>query len=69
MYMPIPYLRFRILCGAGGYPPNVLQHTEAYCTNPDLVSPFISRGAPHQTKWEASISDRRNYGREMSDQI
>jgi hypothetical protein len=38
----------RLLCGAGGYPPNVLQHTEAYCTNPALVSPLISRGSPHQ---------------------
>jgi hypothetical protein len=58
-----------LLCGAGGYPPNVLQLTEAYCTNPALGSLFISRGAPHHTTWEASISERRNYGREMSDQI
>jgi hypothetical protein len=29
----------RFLCGAGGYPSNVLQPTEAYCTNPALVSP------------------------------
>jgi hypothetical protein len=62
-------LRLRLLCGVGGYPPNVLQSTEAYCINPTLGSPFISRDAPHQTKWEASISERRNYGREMSDQI
>jgi hypothetical protein len=48
--------------------PNVLQPTEAYCTNPALGSPVISRGAPHQTMWEASISERRNYGREMFDQ-
>jgi hypothetical protein len=41
--------RLRLLCGAGGYPPNVLQPTEAYCTNPTLVSPFISRGAAYQT--------------------
>jgi hypothetical protein len=39
-------LRLRLLCGAGGYPPNVLQPFETYCTNPVLVSPFISRGAP-----------------------
>jgi hypothetical protein len=32
--------RLRLLCGAGGYPPNVLQLTEAYCTNPALVFPF-----------------------------
>jgi hypothetical protein len=34
-------VRIRLLCGAGGYPPNVLQPTEAYCINPALVSPFI----------------------------
>jgi hypothetical protein len=28
-----------LLCGAGDYPPNVLQHTVAYCTNPALVPP------------------------------
>jgi hypothetical protein len=33
-------LRLRLPCGAGGYPPNVLQLTEAYCTNPALVSPL-----------------------------
>jgi hypothetical protein len=32
-------LRFRLPCAAGGYPPNVLQPTEAYCTNPTLVPP------------------------------
>jgi hypothetical protein len=32
-------VRLRLLCGAGGYPPNVLQPTEAYCTNPALVPP------------------------------
>jgi hypothetical protein len=31
---------FFVFCGAGGYPPNVLQPTEAYCTNPALVSPL-----------------------------
>jgi hypothetical protein len=30
----------RLVCGAGGYQPNVLQPTEAYCTNPALVSPL-----------------------------
>jgi hypothetical protein len=30
-------------CGAGGTPPTVLQLTEAYCTNPALVSPFHLR--------------------------
>jgi hypothetical protein len=38
--MPSNYLRLRLLCGAGGYPPNVLQPTETYCSNPALVSPF-----------------------------
>jgi hypothetical protein len=37
-----------------------LQPFEAYCTNPVLVPPFISRGAPRQTAWETSISERRN---------
>jgi hypothetical protein len=36
---------------------------------PRFRFPFISRGAPHQTTWKASISERRNYRREMSDQI
>jgi hypothetical protein len=31
---------FRLLCGAGSYPPNVLQSFETYCTNPALVSRF-----------------------------
>jgi hypothetical protein len=38
----------RLLRGAGGYPPNVLQRFATYCTNPALVSPFISRGTPRQ---------------------
>jgi hypothetical protein len=29
-----------LLCGAGGYKPNVLQPFETYCTNPALVFPF-----------------------------
>jgi hypothetical protein len=59
-------LCLRLLCGVGGYPPHVLQPTEAYGTNPAFASPVITRGAPHQTMWEASISERRNYGREMA---
>jgi hypothetical protein len=62
-------LHLCLLCGAGGYPPNVLQPFETYCTNPALVSPFISRGAPRQPSWETSSSERWNYEREMSDQI
>jgi hypothetical protein len=34
--------------------------------NPALVPPFIFRGTPRQTEWETSISERRNYGREMA---
>jgi hypothetical protein len=30
--------RLRLLPGAGGFPPNALQHTEAYFSNPALVS-------------------------------
>jgi hypothetical protein len=35
-----PGICLRLLCGAGVYPPNVLQAFETYCTNPVLVSPF-----------------------------
>jgi hypothetical protein len=31
--------------------------------------PFLSRGAPRQMAWETSISERWNYGREMTDQF
>jgi hypothetical protein len=34
-----------------------------------LVPPVISRGAPRQATWEISISDERNYGREMAGQF
>jgi hypothetical protein len=44
--------------------PSVLQHFQAYYANPALVPPFICRGAPRQTAWETSISERRNYERE-----
>jgi hypothetical protein len=37
--------------------------------NTALVPPFISRGAPRQTAWETSVSERRNYGQEMASQI
>jgi hypothetical protein len=33
-------LCLRLPCGAGGYPPNVLQPTEAYCTNPAFIFPL-----------------------------
>jgi hypothetical protein len=36
-------LRLRLVCGAGGYAPNVLQPTEVYCTNPALVSLNLQR--------------------------
>jgi hypothetical protein len=57
------------VCLAGGIPPDALKPTEAYCANPAFGPPFISRGAPRQTASETSISERRNYGREMADQI
>jgi hypothetical protein len=37
---PLSSCHLRLLCGASGYPPNVLQPLETYCTNPALVSPF-----------------------------
>jgi hypothetical protein len=36
----VAVLRLRLLCGAGGYAPNVLQPTEAYCTNPRFSFPL-----------------------------
>jgi hypothetical protein len=38
-----PKMLIRLLFGAGGYPPNVLQPFETYCTNPALVSTFLQR--------------------------
>jgi hypothetical protein len=56
--------------GAGGNPAYRTSAFEGICTlTPVLVPPFISRGAPHQTAWETSVSERRNYGREMASQI
>jgi hypothetical protein len=49
----------RLLCGASGYPPNVLQPTEAYCTNPALVSPF------HPQRRSTSTGVRYLYQRKM----
>jgi hypothetical protein len=43
-----------------------------YCSLPRLIvltPALVSPSSPHQTTWDASISERRNYGREMSDQI
>jgi hypothetical protein len=36
-------------CGAGGIPPSALQPFKAYCVKPRFSSPFISKGAAHQT--------------------
>jgi hypothetical protein len=57
------------VCGAGGIPSYALQPTEAYCANPALGSPVHLQSAPRQTAWENSIIERRDYGREMTDQI
>jgi hypothetical protein len=38
------------------------------CT-PPLVPPVISSGAPRQATWETSVSEGRNYGREMAGQF
>jgi hypothetical protein len=35
--------------GPAESPPNSPQQFEAYCANPALVPPFVSRGAPRQT--------------------
>jgi hypothetical protein len=61
---------FSSIGGAGRNPAYRTSAFEAVCTlTPVLVPPFISRGAPHQTALETSISERRNYGREMAGQI
>jgi hypothetical protein len=46
-----------------------------YCSLPRLIvitplwfPPFISRGAPRQMAWGTSISERWNYGQEITDQ-
>jgi hypothetical protein len=49
-------LHLRLLYGGGGYPLNVLQPTEAYCTNPVLVSPFSSPEALHFNRRERPLS-------------
>jgi hypothetical protein len=58
------------ICGAGGNPTYRTSVFEAICTvTPILFYPFIFRGAPCQTMWETSISERRNSGLEMAGQI
>jgi hypothetical protein len=41
---------------------------QALCA-PPLVLPVIPRGAPVQATWEISVSEGRNYGREMAGQF
>jgi hypothetical protein len=57
----------------GGARGNSAYHTSPFedvCTlTPVLVPPFISRGAPRQTARETPISERKNYGLEMTGQI
>jgi hypothetical protein len=36
---------------------------------PPLVPPVISRSVPRQATWETSVSERRNYEREMAGQF
>jgi hypothetical protein len=50
--------RLRLLCGAGGYPLNVLQPTEAYSTNPALVPPSTPE-ALHIRRRERPLLARR----------
>jgi hypothetical protein len=57
-------LRLHLLCGAGGYPPNVLQPIEAYCTNPALVSPPSSPEVLHIRRCERPLLAR---GRTMGE--
>jgi hypothetical protein len=51
-------LHHRLLCGTGSYTPNVLQPTEAYCTNPTLVSPPSSPETFHIRQHERPLLAR-----------
>jgi hypothetical protein len=48
-------LRVRLLCGTDGYPPNVLQPTQAYCTNPCFSFPPSSPEALHIRRRERPL--------------
>jgi hypothetical protein len=65
-------LRLCLLCGAGGRRLPT-EYTAAYLgllyQFRFLVPPFIFRRAPRQRTRKTSISERWNYGREMSDQF
>jgi hypothetical protein len=53
------YSYFLLPVGSEKIPPSALQPFEAlFVLNPALVPPLISRGAPRQTAWETSISER-----------
>jgi hypothetical protein len=51
-----------------GYGATTPLHQGLWAAGP-LVPPIISRGAPRQATWETSVSEGRNYGREMADQF
>jgi hypothetical protein len=51
-------VRLHLLCGAGGYPPNVLQPTETYCANPALVFPPSFPEALHIRRRERPLLAR-----------
>jgi hypothetical protein len=53
------------LCGASRIHLAHCSFSRLIVLNPALVPPFISKGAPRQTAWETSISERRNYRQEM----
>jgi hypothetical protein len=46
----------RLLCRAGGYPPNVLQPFETYCTDPRFSFPLSSPEALHVNQRERPLS-------------
>jgi hypothetical protein len=55
--------------GYGATTPSHLAYKlQALCA-PPLVPPVISRGASRQATWETSVSEGRNYGREMVGQF
>jgi hypothetical protein len=52
-----------------GYHPDAPTPIAAGPLCPPLVPPVISRGTPRQSTLETSVSERRNYGREMAGQF
>jgi hypothetical protein len=57
------FRRIRLLCGTGGCPPNVMQPTEAYCTNPALVllPLHLQRRSTEKELWARNVRSNLAY--------